>query len=171
MMGDMKRAGLNPILAAGSAGFNTQTPQVQQSTMPTGSSSSAYEQFTKAGLQEEQTKTERVEQLKRMAELKTEIMRKYEVRMKARQASAMETKLLTESQRNIKEIMLIVSKTDLTDEQKMEVAQKIKVIESQLERLKNEAGIYATDAGKILTIIREITRSLGLHSGANINIR
>ena len=83
----------------------------------------------------------------------------------------METKLLTESQRNIKEIMLIVSKTDLTDEQKMEVAQKIKVIESQLERLKNEAGIYATDAGKILTIIREITRSLGLHSGANINIR
>ena len=73
-----------------------------------------------------------------------------------------------------KQIRTVLKKryeAEIADEQKMEVAQKIKVIESQLERLKNEAGIYATDAGKILTIIREITRSLGLHSGANINIR
>lgn len=163
MMKDMAKAGLNPILAAGSAGFNTSgTPSVNMATLPQSDYSSAYLHMKEGDLFDEKEATERVEQMKKLAETKTELMRKYEVRNNARLASAQETKTLLESQRLMKDIQLIAKQVDLTDAQ-IKIAEKnITQLTMELKKLGRYSDVYDSGITKILAVIRAIADSLGL---------
>ena len=75
MMQDMEKAGLNPILAAGSAGFSTSgTPTVQMTAKPSADYGSDFASSAKnieeMGLIQEKSKTEQVQQMKALQETK-----------------------------------------------------------------------------------------------------
>lgn len=170
MMDDMSSAGLNPILAAGASGFSTSgTPSVQMSQLgtaaPTESLSSAYAHMKEAQLTEEKSKTEKVEQLKKMAEVKTEIQRKYEVRAKAGLASEQERSIWFQIRKLHAETIRHMKEGFKTDAEKELARKQIQQLMVQLQRLKNVNTIYSNPASMALSIIREIANSLGLNVG------
>lgn len=167
MMEDMQKAGLNPILAAGSAGFSTSgTPSVAMSTLPQTDYASSAKSYSEIEKINEEATTERVRQLKTMAEAYTEIWRRYQVRFDAMRTQAEETKLLTESQKNYKSMQELVSRTELNQEQTELLRKNIQVIQTSLNKLQNISDVYSHGASKILTILKEITGAIGLSTSA-----
>jgi hypothetical protein len=175
-MDDMARAGLNPILAA-SGGFNVSTggptaslPNVNMAPMPNVPSISA---SAKEYAQVEQVKTE-VGRIK--AETKRIIK---DTQLKSKQiiqavvnTSKMraEKKLIEEKERETvkriemmhKEMQLLVSKTHLTETERVKVERQIQQIEYQFNQLKDISDVYGGFAGKWLAFIRELMRAIGI---------
>lgn len=166
MMQDFAKAGLNPILAAGSSGFSTAgTPAVQQSAYPTTQYSSSAKNFGEMEKLQEETKTEKVQQLKTMAEAKTEIARKYKERAQAGLIGEQERKIWFDIEKMQSEIYKNY-RQGLKDLSEIEVLKKqAKQLAYGLNQLKNISDLYAEPASKILTVIREIMKSLGVNVG------
>jgi hypothetical protein len=166
-MADMKAAGLNPILAAGSGGFNVgQSPIAPQAHLPNiESATSAYKAFTEGQKTEEQTKTEKVEQLKKMAETKSEIAKRYKIRAETGKVSEEERRIWFEIEKRHSDTILNMKTGFKNDAEKRKMQAQVKQLNVELQRLKNVDRIYQNPASMALSIIREIANSLGLNVG------
>lgn len=166
MMQDMRKAGLNPILAAGSAGFSTSgTPTVQMSQQPVTDLTASAKNLSEVSLLEEQSKTEQQRQLKTLAETKTEIQKRFLTRAQAGLVAEQERqiwfnieKMQSEIYKNYREGLKSMKDMEL-------MQQHIKQIAVELQRLKNVNAIYSNPASMALSVIREIANSLGLNVG------
>lgn len=169
MMKDMRKAGLNPILAAGSAGFSTGgTPSVSMSTLPSTDYASSAKNMSEIGKIEEETATERVRQLKTMAEVRTEIARKYKLRAEKGLVTEQERKIWFEIEKWQSEIYKNYRSGVRESKDAERLANQTKALAYQLNQLKNISDVYAAPASKALTIIKEIMRSLGINVGVLI---
>lgn len=168
MMKDMAAAGLNPILAAGSAGFSTAGTPAVQFAKPSGaggeSLASSARNLADIGLIEEKTVSERVQQMKTLQETKTELMNTFKTRNEARVASAEEARILTESLRIIKDTQRIVSQKDLNESQMNLLNKEFEQLALQMNKLRRYAEVYDSNATKILAVIRAIAESIGLNT-------
>lgn len=166
-MADMKAAGLNPILAAASGGFNVGSgPQAQLAHLPQGQDVAANaKSFAEAGLAEEKATTEKVEQMKKLAEVKSELARKFKIRAETGKASEEERRVWFEIERLHSETILAMKKGFQSEAEKELIRAKIKQLNVELTRLKNVNTIYANPASMALSLIRELANSLGLNIG------
>lgn len=166
MMDDMEKAGLNPILAAASGGFSTSgTPSVNMATLPKTDYASAYESYQRGGLIGEETKTEQVEQMKKMAEVKTEIQRKYEVRASAGLAGAKEKEAIAQMQKSWVEINKIRSEVKVLSREKERVAAEVQKLRYSLSELRTISNIYEKEAGQYLQVLKQIMQGLNIGVG------
>lgn len=166
-MADMRAAGLNPILAAGSGGFNVGQGPIAPMAMPVPSSdaTSAYSNLMQGIEAKQRAKTEKVKQLKLMAETHTEIARKYEVRANTGKVSEEERRVWHEIEKLHSETMLNLKTGFRTDAEKRLMEKKINQLAVELTRLKNVNSIYENPASMALSIIRELANSIGLNIG------
>lgn len=166
MMEDMRKAGLNPILAAASAGFSTSgTPAVSMSTLPNQNAASAYEAYSRGGLAEEQEKTEKVEQLKTMAETKTEIERKYKERAQAGLTTEEERAIWFQIEKWQSELFKNYRAGTLSTSQKSLVETEVQKLTYAMKELKRVSEVYQEEASKYLVILGEIAKKLGINIG------
>lgn len=165
-MADMKAAGLNPILAAGSGGFNVgQSPIAPVPQYYDTDASSAYASLMQGEKAKEEAKTERVEQLKKMAETHTEIARKYKVRAETGKASEEERRIWFEIEKIHSETIKNMRLGFQSEAEKKKIEAQTKQLMVELTRLKNVNTIYENPASMALSIIRELANSLGLNVG------
>lgn len=166
MMDDMRKAGLNPILAAGSAGFSTGgTPTPQMSTLPQQDYASTAKSLAETGLAQEETRTEQVRQLKVMAEVKTEIERKFEVRNKAHQATAAEKQHLATIQNLWQQIHKMRDEQGILKVEKEVAMKRYEQLVYQLTELATVAEVYKHPAGQWLQVIKQIMGGLNVGVG------
>lgn len=167
MMEDMRQAGLNPILAAGSAGFSTSgTPSVSMASMPQSDYSSAYQNMMGAEKQKEEATTQKVEQLKKMAEVKTEIQRKVLTRAQIGVAKQEEMRLNAEVQKTWAEVEKIVSaETPMMQTEKELLEKRINEMAYSLVELGKTAEVYDSWIGKALIVLKELAKVFGINIG------
>lgn len=173
MMEDMRKSGLNPILAAGSTGFSTGgTPQVQMSAQPRAEGTQSglnlaqsAQSFAAMDKMEQEAKTEKVRQLKVMAEVKTEIYRKYKERNEAGLIKEQERRIWFEIERLHSETIKNLKEGFRTEADKRLIENNIKKLKVELTRLRNVDRIYQNPISIALSIIRELANSLGLNVG------
>lgn len=181
---DMKKAGLNPILA-GSQGFNPGTvPSIQQAYMPpTFDASSSAKSFVEAQESEEKAKLARAQTKKAtedalLAQQKAKESLQNTVKMRAETSaiSANERKTvqeilnLIESQKHIiSQIQNVENQTDNLQEQRKLIKANTKQIEVSLKKLRfsisqlrKVSEVYEGPIGGVLTYVREIMNALGL---------
>ena len=176
-MADMRSAGLNPILAAGS-GFNVGSgpsasmPQTYMSQAPPATSSAlALSQAKKASAETAEVKAGTQVKLN---QAKTELQKVINMRAQKKLITQQEketiyraNKLLIEQQKAYKEVAALQAQTDLTQRQSLEVDQKIKnlkllgkQLKYTLPKLKNFSEAYSHWTGKLLQAIEMTTRSV-----------
>jgi hypothetical protein len=170
MVKDMRRAGINPILAASSAGFSTGgTPSVAQAQGHPGSGasdiSSAYRNFVEGIQSEEETKTEKVRQLNELAKTKTEIERRRKVRAETGKTSREEDRIWFEIEKLHSETIKNMKEGFRTDADKIAIMKKIEMLEKQLKRLGRIDKIYGNRLSWFLSILREVANSIGINAG------
>lgn len=169
MMKDMEDAGLNPILAAGSAGFSTSgTPSVAQSQMPISDYSGSAKNFAEMSVAQEQATTEQTKQLKNIAETYTEIQRKYKVRAEAGLATAQEKVAFAQWQEAWVRINKMREEVGLIQRNKKVVEVELNKLKLALKELSAQSKVYGTSYGKAMKYIKALTEALGLstHAGA-----
>lgn len=166
-MADMRAAGLNPILAAGSGGFNVgQGPVAPMAQVPSGDTASAFRNYMEGMKASEETKTQKVEQLKKFAEAKTEIERKYKVRAEAGKATADEKNAIAQMQEAWVRINKIREEVKIISKQKTLLNIEIKKITMALKELKAQSNVYDTGFGKVMKYIKALTEAFGLSTHA-----
>lgn len=184
-MADMRAAGLNPILAAGSGGFNVgSAPQMKPATAPLPvvkdhQFSSSAKNVADTG--EAVAKTSKV--FREVQKVRAETLNTLEQIEKTRA----EKGLVTQNERNaLKEMRnieadwfvkvqtfnKITQEGYLTNAKKHLVREQEKLIKKQVERLKltmeqlkKTAGVYAGPGGALIAYINEVMNALNLNLG------
>lgn len=168
-MADMKAAGLNPILAAGSGGFNVGSgPVATMANLPKTEVASAYESYQKGQLASEQAKTEQVNQLKKMAELKTEIQNKYLARAKTGEATASEKAHLAKMQNLWQQIHKFRDEQGVLKVEKDQANQVLKQLIYSLNELRTISKVYSDSTGQMVQYINQIREALGIKVGVGV---
>ena len=168
-MKDMEKAGLNPILAAGSGGFNIgQGPQATIAQTGARNMASSAQSLAQTGLAEEQQTTEQIEQLKKMAEVKSEIARKYKIRAETGKIGEEERRVWFEIEKLSKEGMAIMKRGFRDYQDKKRLGVLTQHLEAQLAELQTMSEIYNDSAGQMIKYLQEIRQALGINVGVGI---
>lgn len=173
-MNDMKLAGLNPILAAGSGGFNVSgTPQMStaQSFMPNYPqmlTSSAYQAMKSGELDEERRNTETKKQDKLAAEAKVALQRVMTERSKRGLMSQQEAELAQRIQESIArqgrifhEVTKMGFESDKLQIEKKKMEKELKIIEENYKMLVKMSGWYKGAYGEFLGWMRATLSAIG----------
>lgn len=162
-MEDMKAAGLNPILAAGSGGFSVgnapqaTAPQVfkaQTATADLDLAGSARDIYTAY-------KTEAEIDLIR-DKSKLTLAKAAESRANAKLITKQEQEVVKRITKTLKEIDFISSKTSLNKQQQKILVQKLAILQADYKRLQKIAKIYETPTGTGLLWIESFMKAIGL---------
>lgn len=182
MMEDMRKAGLNPILAAGSAGFSTTgTPQISpaqsfQARSPYGAFATSARNMREASL----AKQREAQSVEEVFKIRAE---KGLINQQESKAFQETNEMMNRVQRTGREIEKIIEKTrywkrkgDLTEIEKRRETQNIKNLKSlrgQIEAnartiianlmyLEKRSDLYSGVVGDVLVALKEIIGPLGL---------
>ena len=168
-MKDMEAAGLNPILAAASGGFNVGSgPVVQQAQTPDVNLASSAQALQQANLLGEEEKTEKIRQLKVMAEVKTEIFRKYKVRNEAGRAGEEERRVWFEIEKLHSEVIKNMKTGFQQDADKERIRALTKQLQTELVELARIADVYRSEVGAYIKHLKEIREALGIQVGVGV---
>lgn len=168
-MADMRAAGLNPILAAGSGGFNVGSPpEMKLPTLPTSQASSAFANLAQGQKAGEETKTEKVRQLKILAGIKETFEKIYTERvrrglMKAEEQRAVRQGQLaiTQAGRIFHEIAKLGADQKLSEEKTKYVRKQIEAIILNMKQLKQTSDWYDGVYGDFLGWVRSTFGAFG----------
>jgi len=172
-MSDMKLAGLNPILAAGSGGFNVgQTPSFSNvGQMPSYQpmlASSAYQSFKGGQLSEQQSKTEDIKRLKMLQDTKESLARVVKIRAEKGLITERErltvvqiTESLARTGKMFHEVKKIGVETDKGRQEAKKLKIQIKMLAQQFKQLKQTSDWYDGAYGDFLGWLRATLGSFG----------
>lgn len=175
-MRDMRRSGLNPILAA-TGGFQVGSggpaPMAQsfKADMPTASSylpSSSAKNWAEADKAESETKVnaekakETIEHTAKMRAEKGLITKQEQL---AIQAYHVQDAVFAKT---MKEAYLSVSKRELTEAETRQVLKATEQLGLAMEQLRKTASVYDGPAGAILSYLKEITNALGIRGNVGV---
>jgi len=165
-MEDMRIAGLNPILAAGSGGFNVgNSAQMSsysgfQPQVPDVTATSSAKNLADVGHKKAQKK-------KTLQEAKTELIRAAKMRaekglINQQEKIAVKTvlKIVEETKLLLNKQMESESKTGLTEQQHRLILKQIKKLKLSLNELERTSKIYGAPAGHIMKVFELIIKSL-----------
>lgn len=177
-MNDMKLAGLNPILAAGSGGFQVSgQPQMStaQSFMPDYPhllTSSAYRAMQAGDLDSERRGTEIKKQSKLAAEAKESLQRAMTERSKRGMMSMIEKELGQKIQESIArqgkvfhEVTKLGFESDKLKVEKKKIEQELKIMNEQFKMLVAQSDWYKGAYGDFLGWLKATLGALGLNIG------
>jgi len=172
-MSDMKLAGLNPILAAGSGGFNVggspsftnvgQMPSYQPML-----ASSAYQSFKGGQLSEEQSKTEDIKRLKLLQDTKESLAKVAKIRAEKGLLSEKErltvvqiSESLARTGKMFHEVKKIGVETDRGKMELKKLKKQIQIMHQQFKQLKQTSDWYDGAYGDFLGWLRATLGSFG----------
>lgn len=176
---DMRAAGLNPIMAA-SGGFNVGN-SVSAAQVHQGSNGNIDLASSAQSLNQANKTTEEIEDVRKSVQLKlnqsvTEMEKALKMRLEAQAATHLEKtaiktidNLVQQHKKMAREMSLLVDQADYTKElQESEKykRQQLKLVSrkliAELNQIKNLADVYAGPAGKALSYIQEILKTLNM---------
>lgn len=177
-MADMKAAGLNPILAAGSGGFNVSgqptmaKAESPMATLPNTSSAQSFGAMQQAQLAMEQSKTEEVKRVKLGQEARESLQRTANERQKRGLIQAQEKEAIArtaQSWANIQKIEKELKKIGAETQQSRQLARKfgeeIKILKANYDILKKQSqwyyGAYGDFIGWLKTTLGAFGSILG----------
>lgn len=168
---DMRKAGLNPILAA-TGGFSVgQTPSMPSTPGPNfgGSSNIASSAEALAETDKAQKETELIGK-----KVQTEIAQAAKTRAEKGLITAQERstvigvqKIVAETQKAYKEAYLAIEKRDLTEAETRNLQTITAKTLLEMEKLARIAGVYKAPVGKWITYVNEVREALGV----NFNVK
>ena len=186
---DMRKAGLNPILAATGGysvgnGPNASLPSLAQANVYMGQTPSSSAQlarnptgsFTRSGLAQSQTQETKQKTKLTSQKVKESIQNVLNMRAQRKLTTQQEIEsvkrvfnLEQQFSKMAREMSLLVDKSDLTQEQTTNAQEMRKQIQAityqiteQTKRLEKTANVYEGPIGQLLTYLQEIMRSLGI---------
>ena len=163
MMKDMRKAGLNPILAAGSAGFSTSgTPTVAQSHMPTQDLASSAQDYAGISKVEEEAKTEKSKQGKLAQESLTEIQKRAQSRGEINKIEQEITNLKRQWYILDQTHNLITQQAYVTEKQSRLASIALNAAKANVHKIEKLGSVYEGHVGTILKYIETIANAIGL---------
>ncbi len=159
-MADMKKAGLNPILAASSGGFNVGT--APQMSAPKGYQAPAIANLSTSAREIATAKTETEKTKKTVEETATERKRQGLIGAQEDNALAEYLNIKQTFNKITAEAKKILADRDLKQAEKTKVMQSALHLKATLVKLSKIAKVYKGPSGTLLTYIQEILKSLNL---------
>lgn len=181
-MADMTKAGLNPILAAGSGGFNVgQSPSFTSvGNMPNYQpmlGSSAYQSYMQGQKAGEESKTERQKQLNMLAQTKklvaetaNERLRSGVITEQERHLVAQITESLARTGKMFHEVTKIGAETEASRALKHKLVEQLRILEQQFKQIKKVSNAYRGAYGTGLGYIKATLGAIGALLGPGANL-
>jgi len=176
-MADMKKSGLNPILAS-SGGFNVgqsgNIPAPQIHDMSQAMSTSA-KQFAQAKTEESKQDNIKQDTKLKIKQVKTEIEKATNLRASTGKITQEEKNLAKTIPNIMAQLQLLKQQKKLSKRQTAIAENNVNILSAQLKRLNKIAEVYKTPTGTGFAWIEAFVKSLGgifrgnatLHTGAN----
>lgn len=175
---DMKKAGINPILAA-QGGFGVGgniEPQMPRYPMVANNEpqfGSTARDYAMAELSQQQTKTEKekIQLLKNqvketIARTYVERARKGLITQQERESAQRVSKMHAEIEKMSNEILVMKERGENIQKETKMLVKRMQVIDLEMKKLRQSANVYSTSYGQWMQYLKAFTEAIGINVGA-----